>query len=149
MFLQHPHLSPADTWQSLFKPAPESISVEEASALQAVKDAHSLFVPSLKPAHEEMLKILRDNEPDTITIVAVGPLTNLAVAAATDPYTFLRVKEVVVMGGAVNAPGNVRASLFLNIISQHRLKCPPNSRIGSLQRHNDIPLSISLINGIR
>lgn len=103
----HPHLSPAETWKSLFKPVPESLSPEDAAELQAVKDQHSLFEPSLKPAHEQMLELLRDNEPDTITIVAVGPLTNLALAAAKDPETFLRVKEVVVMGGAIEAPGNV------------------------------------------
>ena len=80
---------------------------KDAAELQKVKDAHSLFTPSLKPAHEEMLRILREEEEGTITIVAVGPLTNLAIAAAKDPETFLRVKEVVVMGGAVDAPGNV------------------------------------------
>ncbi|KAH3933669.1 hypothetical protein HBH45_041420 [Parastagonospora nodorum] len=110
----HPHLSPEETWKSLFLPTPENLSAEEAAALEAVKEKHKLFVPSLKPAHEVMLQILAENEPDTVTIVAVGPLTNLAIAAAKDPETFLRVKEVVVMGGAVEAPGNMTPGAEFN-----------------------------------
>ncbi|KAF2202692.1 nucleoside hydrolase [Delitschia confertaspora ATCC 74209] len=106
----HPHLTPSETWKSLFSAALKSSNPEEVAAAreaQETQNTHSLFTPSQKPAHEEMLRLLRENEPDTITIVAIGPLTNLAIAAATDPETFLRVKEVVVMGGAVDVPGNV------------------------------------------
>lgn len=110
----HPHLSPAEAWKTLFKPTPKDLSPDEAAELQKVKDQHSLFTPSLKPAHEVMLDLLRENEPDTVTIVAMGPLTNLAVAAAEDPETFLRVKEVVVMGGAIDAPGNMTPGAEFN-----------------------------------
>ena len=101
---QHPHLSPAYTWKHLF----DATSDPEQKALQEeARGRHALFTPSQQPGHKEILRLLRENEPDTITIAAIGPLTNLALAAAEDPETFLRVKEVVVMGGNVYVPGNV------------------------------------------
>lgn len=95
----HPHLSPAETWKSLFQG--EADSSVDASTYSP------FFTPSKEPAHKEILRILKENPIDTVSICAVGPLTNVALAAAEDPETFLRVKELVVMGGAVNVEGNV------------------------------------------
>ena len=42
------------------------------------------FKPTNVPAHKEMLRVLREEEEGTVTIVAVGPLANLALAAEED-----------------------------------------------------------------
>ncbi|KAI1816947.1 nucleoside hydrolase [Poronia punctata] len=96
----HPHFSPEETWKALFKDDVPSGPAEEQSY-------HKYFTPSKLPAHKEILRILKEEPADTVSICAVGPLTNLALAASEDPETFLRVKEVCVMGGAVEIEGNV------------------------------------------
>ncbi|KAH0360903.1 nucleoside hydrolase, partial [Aureobasidium melanogenum] len=103
----HPHLTPQETWKMLFDAADGApLSPEGTVTSQQVREA-SMFKPSQRRSHEEILRLLKENEPDTITIVAIGPLTNLAIAAAQDPETFLRVKEVVVMGNTIDQSGNV------------------------------------------
>jgi inosine-uridine nucleoside N-ribohydrolase len=51
----------------------------------------------------------------TLVLVALGPLTNLALALARDPGALRRLARVVVMGGAVDVPGNVTPTAEFNI----------------------------------
>ena len=51
---------------------------------------------------------------DALTIVALGPLTNLARALDTDASAMLAVGRLIVMGGAIEAPGNVTATAEFN-----------------------------------
>jgi inosine-uridine nucleoside N-ribohydrolase len=55
--------------------------------------------------------------PGEITLIAVGPLTNLALALQKDAEGMKRIKEVVAMGGAVRTGGNVTPYAEFNIFS--------------------------------
>jgi purine nucleosidase len=45
--------------------------------------------------------------PGEITLIAVGPLTNIALATSLEPRIVENVRELIVMGGAASVPGNV------------------------------------------
>lgn len=66
---------------------------------EEIQTTNALFTVATSAAHEEILRVLRANETNTVTIVALGPLTNLALAMAKDATTFSRAQEIVIMGG--------------------------------------------------
>jgi inosine-uridine nucleoside N-ribohydrolase len=49
---------------------------------------------------------LANEAPGELTLIAIGPLTNLALAASLDPDLPQKYKRLVVLGGAVRATGN-------------------------------------------
>jgi purine nucleosidase len=52
--------------------------------------------------------------PGEITVVCIGPLTNIAMAAVKDPRFVANVKALVIMGGSNNARGNITAAAEYN-----------------------------------
>lgn len=53
--------------------------------------------------------------PGELSIVAIGPLTNIAVATMLDPELPEKFKELTIMGGAVTGKGNTHITAEFNI----------------------------------
>ncbi len=56
---------------------------------------------------EDLILEKARQHPGEITLVATGPLTNVALGLQKDPEGMRLLKEVVIMGGAVRTKGNV------------------------------------------
>jgi inosine-uridine nucleoside N-ribohydrolase len=73
--------------------------------------------PKIKPvaetASELIRKIVRAN-PGEISVVAVGPLTNVATALRADPELAGKIRSIVIMGGSLSG-GNVTPAAEFNL----------------------------------
>jgi purine nucleosidase len=75
----------------------------------------SARLPEEEHASAAIVRLARER-PGELTLVALAPLTNLALALRLDPSLPRRIARLVVMGGAVNGRGNTeRVSAEFNI----------------------------------
>ncbi|GAA0331476.1 nucleoside hydrolase [Actinoallomurus spadix] len=65
-------------------------------------------------APEQIIRLGRER-PGELTLLAVGPLTNLAIALLLEPSLPTMFREVVVMGGAFDHQGNITSHAEANI----------------------------------
>ncbi|WP_423211656.1 nucleoside hydrolase [Paracoccus yeei] len=82
-------------------------------------DGIALFQPAsaLAPGHavDAIIDILRREPEGSVTLVAMGPLTNLATALRRAPDIVPRLREIVLMGGAYFEVGNITPAAEFNI----------------------------------
>lgn len=71
--------------------------------------------PAAGHAVSVLIEQLRGAGPDGLTLVITGPMTNLAVALVQAPDIAGAIREIVIMGGAREAGGNITASAEFNI----------------------------------
>lgn len=71
--------------------------------------------PVDRPAAQFIVDTVMAN-PGQITLVPIGPLTNIALALALEPRIAQNVAGVVIMGGAATVNGNVTPAAEANII---------------------------------
>jgi len=65
----------------------------------------------------ELITANARQHPQQVTLIAVGPLTNLALGIQKDLEGMKHLKEIVIMGGAVRTGGNVTPHAEFNIYS--------------------------------
>lgn len=73
----------------------------------------------LQPAHgvAATIDLLRQAPPNSVTWCALGPLTNVAAALVQAPDVVAGVEELVLMGGASRALGNISPAAEFNILA--------------------------------
>lgn len=94
--LQGEHTFPADwrTW---------------VDSLAGLTLPHSTASPSSQPASELLAGTIK-SQAGKVTLLTLGPLTNLAEALQSAPEITEKIEMVYIMGGAVDVPGNVGTS---------------------------------------
>ncbi|KAG8773764.1 hypothetical protein FRC12_002321 [Ceratobasidium sp. 428] len=69
------------------------------------------------PAEDAIIEVLLREPYDSVIVIAVGPLTNIARVWLKAPEALARARRIVVMGGALDAPGNTSATAEFNFFA--------------------------------
>lgn len=76
----------------------EKIGADGKPIMTAYDDGMKDYEADGNDAAEKLLEIASENEGE-VTLVAIGPLTNVATAIKKDPVRFAKFKRIIVMGG--------------------------------------------------
>jgi purine nucleosidase len=104
----------------------------------------------LLPSEKVICDQVRD-APHSVTLIALGPLTNIARAFARDPELPTLVGQIVIMGGTVSGPGNITPAAEFNMYcdptsAQTVFRSPSTKTLIPLDVTNRIELSYDLFN---
>lgn len=102
---------------------------------------------------EKILSLVREN-PGEVTLVTLAPLTNIALAIQKDPVTMRKVKDIVMMGGAIHVAGNKNRVAEFNIFvdldaAEIVFNFPVEKTLVPLNACNDVLFSLEDFKKIR
>jgi purine nucleosidase len=89
---------------------------EDDAGLPGVELPEPVVGPADGHAVDVILEIVRTQPPNTVTLCALGPLTNVALALARDPDAAARLEGIAFMGGAAGL-GNVTPAAEFNVLT--------------------------------
>ncbi|MEM0923703.1 MAG: nucleoside hydrolase [Pseudomonadota bacterium] len=99
---------------SLQPPKPHPDFVHGADGFGEVSPQGVPAMPDPRDAADFLIDTIRAH-PREVTLVPIGPLTNLAILLDRAPEVASLVREVIVMGGAVHTKGNITPHAEANI----------------------------------
>ncbi|NLE40179.1 MAG: nucleoside hydrolase [Pirellulaceae bacterium] len=99
-------------------------------------------------------KVISDavrSSPNSVTIVALGPLTNIARVFQRDPELSSLVGQIIICGGAISGPGNITPTAEFNIYcdaeaARDVFRSPSTKTLIPLDLTNRIIMSFDLFN---
>jgi inosine-uridine nucleoside N-ribohydrolase len=99
-----------------------------------------------------MIDVVR-SEPNEITLLALGPLTNIAMACERAPEFLSRLKGLVCLGGAVSCGGDITPAAEFNIYANPSaartvLLSPATKTLVPLDASNSIVLTFEKFNRV-
>jgi purine nucleosidase len=97
----------------LYVPLDTSPFVHGDNGLGNMKLGEPTMDESPLSAPQAIIDVILAN-PHEVTLLPIGPLTNIAMAYLLEPKIAELVKEVVIMGGAVRCPGNITPTAEAN-----------------------------------
>jgi inosine-uridine nucleoside N-ribohydrolase len=84
---------------------------------EVVKPAPGARLSLRHPHRETAVQFLIseiERHPDELTVLAIGPMTNIALALRLKPDIETRIKQIVFMGGNIRVPGNASSAAEFN-----------------------------------
>ena len=90
--------------------------VHGTTGIDGVEITEPVQVLQEQDAVDFIVDTLRSADDGAITLVPTGPLTNIALVFSNAPDVLPKVKEIVLMGGAMRESGNYSPSAEFNIL---------------------------------
>ncbi|MDY0167843.1 MAG: nucleoside hydrolase [Thermoguttaceae bacterium] len=105
----------------------------------------------LHPAEKVICDQIRGAPRGSVSIIALGPLTNIARAFQRDPELPGLIGDLTIMGGTVSGPGNITPAAEFNIYcdplaAKAVLRSPSTKTLVPLDVTNRIVLTFDLLN---
>lgn len=101
--------------QPLFRSLATAEYVHGETGIEGYEVTEPQLPISSEHAVDAIVRMVRGCEDERLTLVATGPLTNVAMALRKAPDIGSKIAEIVIMGGAMFEGGNITPSAEFNI----------------------------------